>query len=71
MGAVAGGEVAGTTGRGLPLEALRLVLSDASTGEPLGADAISVEAHVSNVGWQAAVGNGGTAGTTGQSRAVE
>lgn len=34
MGAVAGGEVAGTTGRGLPLEALRLVLSDASTGEP-------------------------------------
>ncbi|MDB1876404.1 hypothetical protein PMX24_09350, partial [Collinsella aerofaciens] len=64
MGAVAGGEVAGTTGRGLPLEALRLVLSDASTGEPLGADAISVEAHVSNVGWQAAVGNGGTAGTT-------
>ena len=71
MGAVAGGGVAGTTGRGLPLEALRLVLSDASTGEPLGADAISVEAHVSNVGWQAAVGNGGTAGTTGQARAVE
>ena len=71
MGAVAGGEVAGTTGRGLPLEALRLVLSDASTGEPLGADAISVEAHVSNVGWQPAVGNGGTAGTTGQARAVE
>ncbi len=71
MGAVAGGGVAGTTGRGLPLEALRLVLSDASTGEPLGSDAISVEAHVSNVGWQAAVGNGGTAGTTGQARAVE
>ena len=71
MGAVAGGGVAGTTGRGLPLEALRLVLSDASTGEPLGSDALSVEAHVSNVGWQAAVGNGGTAGTTGQSRAVE
>ena len=71
MGAVAGGETAGTTGRGLPLEALRLVLSDASTGEPLGADAISVEAHVSGVGWQTAAGNGGTAGTTGPSRAVE
>ncbi|MFR6500257.1 MAG: hypothetical protein ACLUQW_06625 [Collinsella sp.] len=28
------------------------------------ADAISVEAHVSNVGWRAAVGSGGTAGTT-------
>ena len=71
MGAVAGGGVAGTTGRGLPLEALRLVLSDASTGETLGSDAVSVEAHVSNVGWRVAVGNGGTAGTTGQSRAVE
>ena len=71
MGAVAGGETAGTTGRGLPLEALRLVLSDASTGEPLGADAISVEAHVAGIGWQPAVGNGGTAGTAGQARAVE
>lgn len=71
MGAVAGGEVAGTTGRGLPLEALRLVLSDASTGEPLGSDSLSVEAHVAGVGWQPAVGNGCTAGTTGQSRAVE
>ena len=71
MGAVAGGETAGTTGRGLPLEALRLVLSDASTGEPLGEDALSVEAHVAGIGWQPAVGNGCTAGTTGQSRAVE
>ena len=71
MGAVAGGGVAGTTGRGLPLEALRLVLSDASTGETLGADAISVEAHVAGIGWQPAVGNGGTAGTTGRARAVE
>ena len=71
MGAVAGGETAGTTGRGLPLEALRLVLSDASTGEPLGEGALSVEAHVAGIGWQPAVGNGGTAGTTGQSRAVE
>ena len=71
MGAVAGGETAGTTGGGLPLEALRLVLSDASTGEPLGADAISVEAHVAGIGWQPAVGNGGTAGTAGQARAVE
>ncbi|MGN8980732.1 hypothetical protein ACTNBG_09055, partial [Collinsella sp. HCP28S3_E6] len=71
MGAVAGGGVAGTTGRGLPLEALRLVLSDASTGEPLGADAVSVEAHVAGIGWQPAVGNGAVAGTTGQARAVE
>ena len=73
----AGRPAAGSPARpagGSPLEALRLVLSDASTGElPLkaAANAISVEAHVSNVGWQAAVGNGGTAGTTGRSRAVE
>ena len=71
MGAVAGGEVAGTTGRGLPLEALRLVLCDATTGEPLGAGAVSVEAHVAGLGWRPAVGNGEVAGTTGQSRAVE
>ncbi|MBS4780056.1 MAG: hypothetical protein KH012_06910, partial [Collinsella sp.] len=69
MGAVAGGEVAGTTGRGLPLEALRLVLCDATTGEPLGAGAVSVEAHVAGLGWRPAVGNGEVAGTTGQSRA--
>ena len=66
------GKVAGTTGRGLNLEALKISLEvDGATSQEQIANAVSVEAHVSNVGWQAAVGNGGTAGTTGQSRAVE
>ena len=72
MDPVCSGKVAGTTGRGLNLEALRISLEmDGATSQEQVANALSVEAHVSNVGWQAAVGNGGTAGTTGQSRAVE
>ena len=72
MDPVSSGKVAGTTGRGLNLEALKISLEvDGATSQEQNANAISVEAHVSNVGWQAAVGNGGTAGTTGQSRAVE
>ena len=72
MDPVGSGKVAGTTGRGLNLEALRISLEvDGATSQEQVANALSVEAHVSNVGWQAAVGNGGTAGTTGQSRAVE
>ena len=72
MDPVSSGKVAGTTGRGLNLEALKISLEvDGATSQEQVANALSVEAHVSNVGWQAAVGNGGTAGTTGQSRAVE
>ena len=72
MDPVSSGKVAGTTGRGLNLEALKISLEvDGTASQEQLANAISVEAHVSNVGWQAAVGNGGTAGTTGQSRAVE
>ena len=72
MDPVGSGKVAGTTGRGLNLEALKISLEvDGATSQEQVANALSVEAHVSNVGWQAAVGNGGTAGTTGQARAVE
>ena len=72
MNPVGSGKVAGTTGKGLNLEALKITLEvNGSASQEQIANAISVEAHVSNVGWQAAVGNGGTAGTTGQSRAVE
>ena len=66
MDPVSSGKVAGTTGRGLNLEALKISLEvDGTASQEQLANAISVEAHVSNVGWQAA------AGTTGQSRAVE
>ena len=72
MDPVGSGKVAGTTGMGLNLEALKISLEvDGAASQEQIADAISVEAHVSNVGWQPAVGNGGTAGTTGQARAVE
>lgn len=72
MDPVGSGKVAGTTGRGLNLEALKISLEvDGAASQEQIADAVSVEAHVSGVGWQAAVGNGGAAGTTGQSRAVE
>ena len=72
MDPVGSGNVAGTTGRGLNLEALKISLEvDGATSQEQVANALSVEAHVSGVGWQATVGNGGTAGTTGQSRAVE
>ena len=68
----------GHRGLGVQAEALQAVLvekgGDApSTGDPaeLSVPSLSLRAHVSGVGWQPAVGNGGTAGTTGQSRAVE
>lgn len=72
------GEAAGTEGLGVQAEALQVVLvekgGDApSSGAPaeLSVPSLSLRAHVSGVGWQAAVGAGGTAGTTGQARAVE
>ena len=72
MNPVGSGKVAGTTGRGLNLEALKISLEvDGASSQEQVANALSVEAHVAGIGWQAAVGNGGTAGTTGQSRAVE
>ena len=44
-----------------------LLTTQADSGTP----SISCEAHVQNVGWKAAVSNGATAGTTGQSLRVE
>ena len=67
MDPVGSGEVAGTTGRGLNLEALKISLEvDGATSQEQIASAVSVEAHVSNVGWQPSAGNGCTAGTTGK-----
>ena len=72
MNPVGSGEIAGTTGRGLNLEALKISLEvDGAFSQEQVANALSVEAHVAGIGWQPAVGNGCTAGTTGQSRAVE
>ena len=51
MDPVGSGNVAGTTGRGLNLEALKISLEvDGATSQEQVANALSVEAHVSNVG---------------------
>ena len=72
MNPVGSGKIAGTTGRGLNLEALKILVEvDGASSQEQVANALSVEAHVAGIGWQPAAGNGGTAGTTGRSRAVE
>ena len=71
QGAVQNGSVAGTTGRSLRVEALRvsLVGDDVTDGTLSGG--VEYQAHVQNIGWQDWTGNGGTAGTSGQSLRVE
>lgn len=64
--AVADGELAGTTGQSLRLEALKLQLTNAP-----GEAGIKYEAHVQNIGWQNMMSNGQEAGTTGQSLRLE
>ena len=72
MNPVGSGKIAGTTGKGLNLEALKISLEvDGASSQEQVAGAVSVEAHVAGLGWRPAVGNGEVAGTTGQSRAVE
>jgi uncharacterized protein YjdB len=57
---------AGTTGRGLQMEALRLSISD-----PMYSGGVQYKAHVQNIGWQDWVSNGATAGTTGRGLQME
>lgn len=61
------GETAGTTGKGLGLEALEI--DTGSTDKTM--LGISTKAHVANVGWMDPVTDGQMAGTTGQSNAIE
>lgn len=71
--AVGQGATAGTTGQSRRLEALKLTLSlsDGATKQQI-AEAVSVQAHVSGIGWQSvAAKNGKVSGTTGQSRSIE
>lgn len=72
---VSTGEVAGTTGQGKNMEALQMMLPDASAvGESsinyYNGD-IEYRAHVSDIGWQNWVRNNEIAGTTGQSKKME
>ena len=59
------GEIAGTTGRSLRLEGIKIVNN---TGIP---GSISYQVHVQNIGWQSARYNGQMAGTTGRSLRLE
>ncbi len=68
---VSNGMTAGTTGRAKRVEALKINLLS-QDGSPLGNDCISVQSHISGIGWESQpVGNGQTSGTVGQSRAIE
>lgn len=78
LGWTSNGEKAGSTGYSYAIEALEVVLIEKGGKAPtpvvdafktLGS--MSYSAHVSNVGWQAPVTDGATAGTTGRSLAVE
>ncbi|WP_156780304.1 hypothetical protein [Collinsella intestinalis] len=61
---VSDGMIAGTTGRALHVEALKL-----SLGPGIESGGIQVRAHVSNIGWQDWTSS--MAGTTGRNLAVE
>ena len=65
LSAVKGGKTAGSTGRSMRLEALKIILANKGTSM------ISYRAHVSNIGWQGWKRSGQTAGTTGKSCAIE
>lgn len=68
---VSNGMTAGTTGRAKRVEALKINLLS-QDGSPLGNDSISVQSHISGIGWELQpVGNGQASGTVGQSRAIE
>lgn len=69
MGWATDGEAAGTTGYGLPIEAIEFKLLPAGATPPASSEPASIEKptvsiapHVSNKGWLAPVGSGATAG---------
>lgn len=64
QGEVADGAMAGTTGRGLSLQCLKLKLEGLE-------GSIAYQAHVAQVGWQGEVSDGAEAGTTGRGLAIE
>lgn len=59
------GEMSGTTGQSLALEAIQIKLSDYIDG------GVVYKSHVQNDGWQLFVGDGLTSGTSGQSKHLE
>ena len=68
---VTDGEVTGTTGRALGIEALSVIVSASGRENNTLSGSVIYQAHVSGVGWQDEVSDGETAGTTGQDRRIE
>ena len=66
MSEVSDGNMAGTTGLGLRMEAIKIAISD-----DLLSGSIEYQVHVQNKGWMNWSENGETAGTTGQSLRME
>ena len=63
---VSDGQVSGTTGQGLAMEAIEIELSDSSIE-----GGIEYSVLISDEGWQAPVSGGEMAGTTGEGRPLE
>ena len=61
--------MAGTSGRALRVEGIRIALTDATDGTVSGG--ISYRTHVQNIGWQDWKANGALAGTTGRALRLE
>ncbi len=82
LGWAKNGESAGTAGKSYRLESIQILLvakngtapsseGSVTTDSFIGAEEVSLSAHVQGIGWMQPVGNGEIAGTTGQSRRVE
>lgn len=65
QGYVANGALAGTSGKGLQIEAIKIRANTNYSGN------VEYSAHVQNIGWQNFVSNGNIAGTVGSSLRVE
>ncbi len=64
-------QAAGTTGRSLRVEAVRIALAGQDRTDGAISGGITYRAHVQNIGWQDWVSDGAVAGTTGQGLRVE
>lgn len=60
------GSVAGTTGRSLAIEALKVSIANQTTS-----GSVEYNVHCANIGWQGWMSNGSIGGTTGQARQTE
>ena len=64
MGWVKGNEIAGTTGKGLKMEAIKIKSSNCP-------QKIEYNVHISDVGWMGWVSDGEIGGTVGQVKSIE